>query len=159
MDAIGKLPLHMGACALLITLSSATAVMAGEELVGRWKVVSLVQEEYATGGGAKTLVTQARGEAVFTADGHYMMAVLPAGCDAAVREAQPATVVHAGRYRISGDKLIQTVELASNAAWIGSTRTQFIDPVGDRLVLESMTMPAGTEGERQAVTMTLEREP
>ena len=108
MNLNGKLSLSAGACSLLITLSGATAVMA-DELVGRWKVVSFSQEDYSPGGSTRTVVTPVRGEALFTAEGRYVIAVVPELCGAAADETAPAPIVNR-RYRVSGDKLIQEVE-------------------------------------------------
>jgi hypothetical protein len=159
MNVIGKLPLSAGVCSLLIALAAATAVMAEDEFVGRWKVVSLSLEEYTPGGLSRTIVTPVRGEAVFTAEGRYLLAVMPEQCGAAAADETPAApTIQSGRYRVSGDKLIQEVELASRTALIGATRKQFIDTMADRVVLESVPTPVDNEGQRQSVTITLQRQ-
>lgn len=100
-----------------------------------------------------------RGEAVFTAGGRYLLAVMPEQCGAAAADETPlAPMIQSGRYRVSGDKLIQEVELASRTALIGATQKQFIDTMGDRVILESVPTPVDIERQRQSVMITLQRQ-
>jgi Lipocalin-like domain len=159
MNVIGKFSLSAGMCSLLIALTGATAVMAEDQFIGRWKVVSLSLEEYTPDTSSRTIGTAVRGEAVFTAEGRYLLAIMPEQCGPAAADETPVPlIIESGRYRVSGDKLIQEVELASRAALIGATQKQFIDTMDDRVVLESVPTPVDIAGQRQSVTITLQRQ-
>ena len=57
-------------------------------------------------------------------DGHFVFTLLPPG-----------------RYRVEDGKVITKVEAAWNEAWVGGEQTRFVRFEGDRLFIESASMP------------------
>jgi len=162
MNKVGKGSLG----AVLIALMGGTAAMGQEELVGSWKVISLVRDQDMAGTTTRLPMEPVQGRVIFTAEGRYLVAIFPEpsllavkGDPTAPRDPYQRTIIHSGRYQVSGDKLIEQIELAPGAAMVGAIHKQFIANRGDQMVLESMPMPVGTEGRSQIVTITLERQP
>jgi Lipocalin-like domain len=144
-----------------VALNGSTVAVAGE-LVGTWNVQSLMHEEFSDGKMTKKSLVPMRGEIVFTSDGHYLVAIFAQQRALSTDENQATLgqdmIVHAGQYRVSGEKLFQNVYVALSDALIGVTQMQFISWAGDQLVLENMPTQNGVEGKAGILTLTLERQ-
>jgi Lipocalin-like domain len=143
----------LASAALFVPPNAATA----NELVGTWKLLSLMRQEFEVGTVKEVPEANARGEIIFTPEGRYL-AILTGKCTPlnANENSHGSIVVHAGRYQVTGDKLIQHVEVSGVEALMGVTQKQFIGWAGDKLILES-TVKNATDGTAEITILTLER--
>jgi hypothetical protein len=166
MNKVAKLFVCSTAGLASIAFLVGAVARAEDGLVGTWKLLSFVREESAIGKMTKVPLAHMKGEIVFAPDGRYLVAIVAEQCTAPAEDENRGAlhegmIVHSGRYRVSGDKLIQQIDLASNKASIGVTQKQFIGwagDQGDQLVLESMQTRIGVEGKTESSTITLERQ-
>jgi Lipocalin-like domain len=145
-----------------IALLNNSTVAVADELVGTWRVQSLTHEEFTDGKVTKTPPAPAEGEIVFTSEGRYLVTIFAQQCAVSTDQNQARLgqimIVHAGQYRVSGEKLFQHIDTTSSGALIGVTQMQFIGWTGHKLVLESMPTQNVAEGKTEILTLTLERQ-
>jgi hypothetical protein len=72
-------------------------------------------------------------------------------------EAFKTFLAYAGRYRLSGDKVIHRVEISSIQNYVGKDLVRSVDFEGDRLVL--VTPPTPVNGKIQSVELIWQRVP
>ena len=126
-----------------------------QALVGTWKLVSMERE---VGGGrrVKHFGDHPRGFLTYCADGR-MHAILAAQ-DRSAPNAAPSDeerarlhasmVAYAGRYEVSGNRIVHRVEISWNESWTGVDLVRIFELEGDLLTLR--TAPAD---ERDASTI------
>ena len=115
-------------------------------IVGVWKLVSVVYEDAQTKERTPVLGEHPKGRQIATADGHWLALVTADGrkvpqTDEERARALRTMIAYTGRYRVEGGKVITKVEAAWNEAWVGGEQTRFIRFEGDRLFIESPPMP------------------
>ena len=136
--------------ALLLLLSGRPALADdasdAKNIVGVWKLVSVVYEDAQTKERTPVLGEHPKGRQIATADGQWLALVTADGrkvpqTDEERAEALRTMIAYTGRYRVEGGKVITKVEMAWNEAWVGGEQTRFIRFEGDRLFIESPPMP------------------
>jgi hypothetical protein len=115
-------------------------------VVGVWRLVSVVYEDAQTKERTPVLGERPRGRQIATADGHWLALVTAEGrpvpkTDEERAQALRTMISYTGRYRVEGGKVITKVEAAWNEAWVGGEQVRFIRFEGDRLFIESPPMP------------------
>jgi len=117
-----------------------------QKIVGSWKLVSVVYENQQTNERTPVLGEHPRGRQIATRDGLWLALVTGEGrpvpkTDAERAQALRTMIAYTGRYRIEDGKVITKVEAAWNEAWVGGEQTRFVRFEGDRLFIESPSMP------------------
>jgi hypothetical protein len=115
-------------------------------VVGVWRLVSVVYEDAQTKERTPVLGERPRGRQIATADGHWLALVTAEGrpvpkTDEERAQALRTMISYTGRYRVEGGKVITKVEAAWNEAWVGGEQVRFIRFEGDRLFIESPPKP------------------
>ena len=117
-----------------------------KNIVGVWKLVSVVYEDAQTKERTPVLGEHPKGRQIATADGRWLALVTADGrkvpqTDEERAQALRTMIAYTGRYRVEGGKVVTKVEAAWNEAWVGGEQTRFIRFEGDRLFIESPPMP------------------
>jgi len=115
-------------------------------IVGVWRLVSVVYEDAETKERTPVLGEHPKGRQIATAEGQWLALVTADGrtvpkTDAERAQALRTMIAYTGRYRVEGGKVITKVEAAWNEAWVGGEQVRFIRFEGDRLFIESPPMP------------------
>jgi Lipocalin-like domain len=115
-------------------------------IVGVWRLVSVVYEDEATKERTPVLGEKPKGRQIVTAEGHWLALVTAEGrkvprTDEERAQALRTMISYTGRYTVAGGKVTTKVEAAWNEAWVGGERVRFIRFDGDKLFIESPPMP------------------
>lgn len=130
---------------LLLLVSPALANEASQ-IVGVWKLVSVMYEDQETKTLTPVLGANPRGYQIATADGRWLALVTADGrpvpkTDEERLHAFRSMISYSGRYKVEGNKVTTKVEVAWNEAWVGGEQVRFIRFDGDKLFIESPPMP------------------
>jgi len=153
--------LIVGFYLLLVTPSLAEVK---DQIVGTWKLVSVMYEDQQTKELTPVLGQNPKGSQIATADGRWLALVTAEGrkvpqTDEERAQALRSMIAYSGRYRVEGDKVITKVEIAWNESWVGGEQVRFVRFEGDKLYIESPPMPHPNVGGRAVrVIVTWERE-
>ena len=117
-----------------------------QQIVGVWKLVSVMYEDQQTKELTPVLGARPRGYQIATPEGRWLALVTAdkrpvPKTDEERAQALRSMISYSGRYRIEGNKVITKVEVAWNEAWVGGEQVRFIRFEGDRLFIESPPMP------------------
>jgi Lipocalin-like domain len=117
-----------------------------KNVVGVWRLVSVVYEDAQTKERTPVLGEHPKGRQIATADGQWLALVTADGrkvpqTDEERAQALRTMIAYTGRYRVEDGKVVTKVEAAWNEAWVGGEQTRFIRFQGDRLFIESTAMP------------------
>jgi len=117
-----------------------------KNIVGVWRLVSVVYEDAESKERTPVLGARPKGRQIVTAEGHWLALVTADGRkvpenDAERAQALRTMISYTGRYRVEGGKVVTKVEAAWNEAWVGGEQVRFIRFEGDRLFIESPPMP------------------
>jgi hypothetical protein len=117
-----------------------------KNVVGVWRLVSVVYEDAQTKERTPVLGERPKGRQIATAEGHWLALVTAEGrsipkTDEERAQALRTMISYTGRYRVEGGKVITKVEAAWNEAWVGGEQVRFIRFEGDRLFIESPPVP------------------
>ena len=144
-------PIAIGLClALGLAAAPARADDASDarNIVGTWKLVSVVYEDQETRQKTPVYGEHPKGYQIATPEGRWLALVTAEGrkvpqTDAERAQALRTMISYAGRYRVEGGKVVTKVEVAWNEAWVGGEQTRFIrfEEGGDLLHIESPPMP------------------
>ena len=156
----------MRALALGLLLLGASPAMADvkSQIVGTWKLVSVMYEDQQTRELTPVLGNKPRGYQIATPEGRWLALVTAESrpvpkTDEERAQALRTMISYSGRYRIEGDKVITKVEVAWNEAWVGGEQVRFVRFEGDRLHIESPPMPHPNVGGKVVrVIVTWERD-
>jgi hypothetical protein len=151
---------------ILVTSSSHGIAQSKDALVGTWKLIS------ATNTTEKGVIEDAYGEnptgfLTYTPDGR-MMAIIAWGgrkplsaLPAPIQERADAFstfIAYAGRYTLSGDRVIHHIEAAWRQDWVNTDQVRFIVKLQDnRLTLRTPLLVRATTGVRQSGELVWER--
>jgi hypothetical protein len=145
----------MRALMVLLLLSFAASAKADEksDVVGVWKLVSVMYEDQETKKMTPVLGDAPRGYQIATADGRWLARVTANGrpvpkTDEERLQAFRSMISYSGRYRVEGNKVTTKVEVAWNEAWVGGEQVRFLRFEGDKLHIESPPMPHPNENNR-----------
>ena len=139
--------------AILLTLLMLIAYPAraddasdARNIVGVWRLVSVVYEDEATKERTPVLGEKPKGRQIVTAEGHWLALVTAEGrtvprTDEERARALRTMISYTGRYTVKDGKVTTKVEAAWNEAWVGGEQVRFIRFEGDRLFIESPPMP------------------
>ena len=134
-------------CVLLLASSAAPAwADEKEQIIGTWKLVSVMYEDQETKALTPVLGNNPRGRQIATADGRWLALVTAEKrpvpkTDEERAQALRTMISYSGRYTIEGNKVTTKVEIAWNEAWVGGEQVRFVRFEGDKLYIESPPMP------------------
>ena len=142
-------PIVIGLClvlALAATPARADDASDAKNIVGTWKLVSVVYEDQETKARTPVLGEHPKGYQIATSEGRWLALVTADGrkvpqTDAERAQALRTMISYSGRYRVEGGKVVTKVEVAWNEAWVGGDQVRIIRFEGDRLYIESPPMP------------------
>ncbi len=137
-----------GLMALLVLPAFARADDAElrKEIVGTWKLVSVVYEDQATKERTPVYGEHPKGIQIATPEGRWLALMtgenrpVPKTDEERV-QAFKSMIAYTGRYRIDNGKVITKVEAAWNEAWVGGEQVRAIRFEDDKLFIESPPMP------------------
>jgi Lipocalin-like domain len=113
-----------------------------ETLLGAWKLITWYQEDAATKERVYLMGQHPQGYAVFSPTNRVSFILTAEGrkppqSPEEQAEAYRTMVAYSGKYRIEGNKLITTVDVAWDEFRVGSDQVRFFTLDGDRLHIES----------------------
>ena len=117
-----------------------------KQIVGVWKLVSVMYEDQATNEMTPIMGDNPRGFQIATPDGRWLALATPTGrttpsTDEERAQAFRTMIGYSGRYRVEGSKITTKVDVAWNESWVGGEQVRIIRFEGDRLYIESPPMP------------------
>jgi hypothetical protein len=117
-----------------------------EQIIGTWKLVSVMYEDQETKTLAPVLGNNPRGSQIATRDGRWLALVTADNrpvpkTDEERAQALRTMISYSGRYRVEGNKVTTKVEIAWNEAWVGGEQVRLVRFEGDKLFIESPPMP------------------
>src|SRR5215212_8072315 len=149
---------------MLLPLSCPAVSDVKDQIIGTWKLVSVMYEDQQTKELTPVLGQNPKGSQIATAEGRWLALVTAEGrkapqTDEERAQALRSMISYSGRYRVEGDKVITKVEIAWNESWVGGEQVRFVRFEGDKLHIESPPMPHPNVGGRVVrVIVTWERE-
>jgi hypothetical protein len=134
------------ALSLLPVLARADDAALRQNLVGTWKLVSVVYEDQATKERMPVYGEHPRGIQIATPQGRWLALMTGENrpipkTDEDRAQALKTMIAYTGRYRVEDGKVITKVEAAWNEAWVGGEQVREIKIDGDKLYIESPPMP------------------
>lgn len=135
-----------------------------DQIVGTWKLVSVMYEDQQTKELTPVLGQHPKGSQIATPEGRWLALVTAEGrkapqTDEERAQALRSMISYSGRYRVEDNKVITKVEIAWNESWVGGEQVRFIRFDGDKLYIESPPMPHPNVGGKVVrVIVTWERE-
>ena len=149
---------------ILLPLSCPAVSDVKDQIIGTWKLVSVMYEDQQTKELTPVLGQNPKGSQIATAEGRWLALVTAEGrkapqTDEERAQALRSMISYSGRYRVEGDKVITKVEIAWNESWVGGEQVRFVRFEGDKLHIESPPMPHPNVGGKVVrVIVTWERE-
>ncbi|MGA8323483.1 MAG: lipocalin-like domain-containing protein [Xanthobacteraceae bacterium] len=134
------------ALSLLPVLARADDAALRQNIVGTWKLVSVVYEDQATKERMPVYGEHPRGIQIATPQGRWLALMTGENrpipkTDEDRAQALKTMIAYTGRYRVEDGKVITKVEAAWNEAWVGGEQVREIKIEGDKLYIESPPMP------------------
>ena len=117
-----------------------------QQIIGVWKLVSVMYEDQATKEMTPIMGAQPRGFQIATPDGRWLALATPSGRTAPATDEERAQAVrtmigYSGRYRVEGATITTKVDVAWNESWVGGEQVRHIRFEADKLFIESPPMP------------------
>jgi hypothetical protein len=156
--------MRVGLLGALLLLCSVARADVKDQIVGTWKLLSVMYEDQQTKELTPVLGQNPKGSQIATADGRWLALVTAEGrkapqTDEERAQALRSMIAYSGRYRVDDNKVITKVEIAWNESWVGGEQVRFVRFEGDKLYIESPPMPHPNVGGRVVrVIVTWERE-
>jgi hypothetical protein len=118
---------------------------AQSEIVGVWKLVSVMYEDQETKTLTPVLGDNPKGYQIATRDGRWLALATPSARKIPETEEERAQafvrlIAYSGRYRIEGNTITTKVEVAWNESWVGGEQVRHIRFEDDKLFIESPPM-------------------
>jgi len=116
-------------------------------IVGTWKLVSVVYEDQETKQTTPVYGEHPKGYQIATPEGRWIAVVTGEGrpvpkTDEERAQALKTMIAYSGRYRVEDGKVVTKVEVAWNESWVGGEQTRFIRFETDNLLhIESPPLP------------------
>ena len=135
-------------------------------LIGTWKLVSVINEDVATGKKSDYFGPNPDGYINYGPDGRMIVINTrtdrkkPAGASPTPAEAADlfkSVLAYAGTYTIEGNKVTHHVDISWNEAWSGTHQTRIARFDGDRVHLSTQPTADPVNGRRSVRTMTGEK--
>ncbi len=119
---------------------------AKAQIVGVWKLVSVMYEGHETKTLTPVLGDNPKGYQIATPDGRWLALATPVDRRIPKTDEERALafrtmIAYSGRYRIEGNTITTKVEVAWNESWVGGEQVRHIRFEGDKLFIESPPMP------------------
>jgi Lipocalin-like domain len=116
------------------------------QIVGTWKLASVVYEDVATKERTPVYGEHPRGIQIATPQGRWLALMTAENrpipqTDEERAQALKTMIAYTGRYRVENGKVITKVEAAWNEAWVGGEQVRAIRFDSDKLYIESPPMP------------------
>ena len=116
------------------------------QIVGVWKLVSVMYEDQETMTQTPVLGDNPKGYQIATPDGRWLALATPSvrsvpKTDPERAQAFVRMIAYSGRYRIEGNTITTKVEVAWNEFWVGGEQVRHIRFEDDKLFIESPPMP------------------
>ncbi len=110
---------------------------AAPNVVGNWKVVSLVYEELATGNKTNPLGEHPKGYLIYTPEGRMMSLLVHEKARAPKTDEDRIDlhkymIAYSGRYTVEGEKVVHHVDVSWNESFTGD-QVRFVKLEGDML--------------------------
>ena len=123
------------------------------QIVGTWKLISVVYEDQATKERTPVYGAHPKGIQIATPEGRWLALMTAEGrgvpqSDDERANALKTMIAYTGRYRVEGGNVITKVEAAWNEAWVGTEQVRAIRFDGETLLLQSPPMPHPNIGGR-----------
>jgi hypothetical protein len=156
--------MRLGLIGILLLLCSVARADVKDQIVGTWKLLSVMYEDQQTKELTPVLGQNPKGSQIATPEGRWLALVTAEGrkvpqTDEERAKALRSMISYSGRYRVEDNKVITKVEIAWNESWVGGEQVRFVRFEGDRLYIESPPMPHPNVGGRVVrVIVTWERE-
>jgi len=117
-----------------------------KDIVGTWKLVSVVYEDQATKERTPIYGDHPRGIQIATPEGRWLALMTGENrpipkTDEDRAQALKTMIAYTGRYRVENGKVITKVEAAWNEAWVGGEQVREVRIDDDKLYIESPPMP------------------
>jgi hypothetical protein len=117
-----------------------------QQIVGVWKLVSVMYEDQETKAQTAIMGDNPRGYQIATPDGRWLALSTPSGRTAPQTDEERAQafrtmIAYSGRYSVQGSTITTKVDAAWNESWVGGEQVRHIRFDGDRLYIESPPMP------------------
>ncbi|MCX7311741.1 MAG: lipocalin-like domain-containing protein [Hyphomicrobiales bacterium] len=117
-----------------------------QQIIGVWKLVSVMYEDQATKEMTPIMGAQPRGFQIATPDGRWLALATPSGRTAPATDEERAQafrtmIGYSGRYRVEGATITTKVDVAWNESWVGGEQVRHIRFEADKLFIESPPMP------------------
>jgi hypothetical protein len=150
----------------IATSSLVSVARAADSIVGTWQLVSWTGEETESKAVHKNFGDHPSGLVTFTSDGRMMIMFVdparkapasPKATDAEAAQLYRTMVAYAGKYRIEGDKIIQSPEISWNQAFTGTQLTRIFEVQGDRLEYKTPPFVSPFIGKEIVATLVWER--
>ena len=124
---------------------NAAQVDAKTQIVGVWKLVSVMYEDQETKKLTPVLGDNPKGYQIATPDGRWLALATPSArsipkTDQERAQAFVTLIAYSGRYRIEGHTITTKVEVAWNESWVGGEQVRHIRFEDDKLFIESPPM-------------------
>ena len=145
-----------------------TAVLADDashQIVGTWKVVSLVTK-FEGGDTVEFFGSNPKGRLVLTPD-HYLTIILTRANRSQAKSPDEkaalldSMLAYSGKYTIEGDRITTHVDMSWNEIYTGplQNQTRFFSLDGDKLIIRTGQIPSALRpGQKAEGILTLERE-
>jgi hypothetical protein len=137
-----------------------------ERLIGTWKIVSVVNEDAATGEKTDLFGPDPVGYINYGPDGRMMVIQVrsdrpkPAGAVATAGEAEAlfrSLLAYGGTYTIADDEVTHHVDISWNESWTGTKQTRKFRFEGNRLHLSLPLSPNPVDGRMGVRTVTWQK--
>ncbi|MDB5409233.1 MAG: hypothetical protein JWL84_4145 [Rhodospirillales bacterium] len=140
--------------------------VAAKSLVGTWKLISISRRDVATGVETDTWGPGTEGYITYGAEGRMMTLIVrggrtgPQGKAAGHDEGAAlfaSMMSYGGTYRLEGERVVHTIDIAWNEAWKGTTQERFLVLDGNRVRLSTPPSPDPLDGVMSVRTITWEK--
>jgi hypothetical protein len=137
-----------------------------EDLIGTWKLVSVVNVDATTGEKSDLFGPNPLGYINYTPDGRMMVIQVrsdrkkPLGATPKPEEAEAlfkSVLSYAGSYQVEGDMITLHIDISWNESWTGTHQTRSFRIEGDRLHLSMPLSPNPIDGRMGVRTIVWER--
>jgi hypothetical protein len=132
-------------------------------LIGTWKLVSVINEDVATGSKVDYFGPNPDGYINYGPDGRMIVINVrsdrrrPKGASPTPEEAVAlfrSVLAYAGTYTIEGNEVTHHVDISWNEVWTGTKQTRIARFDGDRVHLSTKPTPDPVDGRMSVRTMT-----
>ena len=138
---------------------------AAKQLVGTWKVVSLITR-FDGGDAVEPFGPNPKGRLVLTPEGDWIIILTRADRGPAKNIEEKGALLdsmlaYSGKYTVDGNRMVIRVDVSWNEIYSGANQnqTRFFSIESDRLIIRSPEIVSAVRpGQKAVATLTLERE-